>query len=74
MIERVARYGEIERLEPFTEVFSRGDRGRDFLVVLEGTIEIYERDDDGGVRPLRAQARARVHRRARPLQRPRDPR
>jgi thioredoxin reductase (NADPH) len=36
-------------------VFSRGDRGRDFLVILEGTIEIYEREDDGSVRPLRSQ-------------------
>jgi thioredoxin reductase (NADPH) len=54
MIERVSRYGEIERLAPVTEVFSRGDRGRDFFVLLEGTIEVYERDDDGSVRPLRS--------------------
>ena len=55
MVERVARYGETEQLAPFAEVFSRGDRGRDFLVILEGTIEIYEREDDGSVRPLRSQ-------------------
>ena len=54
MIERVSRYGEIEQLAPRTEVFSRGDRGRDFFVLLEGSIEVYERDDDGSVRPLRS--------------------
>jgi thioredoxin reductase (NADPH) len=55
MVARVARYGQIEDLPPYTDVFKRGDRGRDFLVVLEGTIEIYERDDDGEVKPLRSQ-------------------
>ncbi|HEY2559961.1 MAG TPA: FAD-dependent oxidoreductase [Caldimonas sp.] len=55
MVERVSRYGEIEALAPHAEVFSRGDRGRDFFVLLEGTIEVYERDDDGSVRPVRSQ-------------------
>ena len=54
IIARASRYGVTEQLAPFTEVFSRGDRGRDFFVLLEGTIEVYERDDDGGVRPLRS--------------------
>jgi thioredoxin reductase (NADPH) len=40
---------------PDTQVFTRGDRGRDFLVVLEGTIEIYDHDDDGAIRPMRSQ-------------------
>jgi thioredoxin reductase (NADPH) len=55
MVARVARYGTTEELAPGTVVFSRGDRGRDFLVVLEGTIEIYEQDEEHGMRPLRAQ-------------------
>ena len=55
MVARVSRYGGVEALAPHTEVFSRGDRGRDFLVILEGTIEVYERDDDGTVRLLRPQ-------------------
>jgi thioredoxin reductase (NADPH) len=55
MVARVSRYGAVEALAPHSEVFSRGDRGRDFFVILEGTIEVYERDDDGKVRLLRAQ-------------------
>jgi thioredoxin reductase (NADPH) len=55
MVARVSRYGSVDALRPHTEVFSRGDRGRDFFVILEGTIEVYERDDDGAVRLLRPQ-------------------
>ncbi|HEY2189292.1 MAG TPA: cyclic nucleotide-binding domain-containing protein, partial [Caldimonas sp.] len=54
MVARVTRYGVVEELAPHAEVFSRGDRGRDFFVILEGTIEVYERGDDGSVRPLRS--------------------
>ncbi|MCE9657072.1 MAG: FAD-dependent oxidoreductase [Burkholderiales bacterium] len=53
MVARVSRYGAVEELAPQMEVFSRGDRGRDFFVILEGTIEVYERDDDGAVAVLR---------------------
>jgi thioredoxin reductase (NADPH) len=53
MVARVSRYGGVEALAPHTAVFSRGERGRDFFVILEGTIEVFERDDDGTVRILR---------------------
>ena len=55
MTGRVARYGSEEQLAPHTVVFQRGDRGRDFLLILEGTIEVFERDDDGTVHVLRPQ-------------------
>jgi len=55
MVERASRYGGAEELPPHTPVFSRGDRGRDFFVILEGSIEIFEQDDDGTVRLLRPQ-------------------
>ncbi len=55
MAERVARYGSKEQLAPHTLVFQRGDRGRDFLLILEGTIEVFELDDDGTARVLRPQ-------------------
>ena len=54
MVARVARYATEERLEAHAPVFTRGERGRDFFVNLEGTIEIFERDDDGTVRLLRS--------------------
>src|SRR5215217_5263474 len=40
MAARVAAYGTEERLAAGTLVFERGQRGVDFLVVLEGAIEI----------------------------------
>jgi thioredoxin reductase (NADPH) len=40
MTARVAAYGTEERLAAGTLVFERGQRGVDFLVVLEGAIEI----------------------------------
>ena len=55
MAGRVARYGREEQLAPHTVVFQRGDRGRDFVLILEGTIEVFERDDDDTVRVLRSQ-------------------
>ena len=47
MAERVAAYGIEEQLPQGTVVFARGQRGVDFFLVLEGSIEIYEVDDHG---------------------------
>ncbi|MFL5355497.1 FAD-dependent oxidoreductase [Archangium sp.] len=41
LAERVAAYGTEERLPNGTLVFRRGDRGVDFFLVLEGSIEIF---------------------------------
>lgn len=43
-IERIAGYGQQERVPAGTELFHQGDRGVDFFVVVEGTIEIVELD------------------------------
>src|SRR4051812_30857404 len=47
MTARVAGYGTEERIAAGTVVFSRGQRGVDFFLVLEGNIEIYELDEHG---------------------------
>ena len=46
-VERLSRYGKIEELEKGTVLFSRGERGVDFFLVLEGSVEIYEEDKNG---------------------------
>ncbi|MCG8695946.1 MAG: FAD-dependent oxidoreductase [Minwuiales bacterium] len=46
-VERLSRYGKIEELEKGTVLFSRGERGVDFFVVLAGSVEIYEEDKNG---------------------------
>ena len=45
MAARIAAYGSEERLEAHASVFSRGDRGVDFFLVLEGSIEIFDLDE-----------------------------
>ncbi|MAM86520.1 MAG: cation tolerance protein CutA [unclassified Hahellaceae] len=45
-IERLKPYGSLERHDKGDVLFSRGDRGVDFLLVLSGSIEIYELDTD----------------------------
>jgi thioredoxin reductase (NADPH) len=40
MAARVAAYGREERLAKGTLLFTRGERGVDFFIVLEGAIEI----------------------------------
>lgn len=45
--ERVGRYGVRERLPAGTLVFERGERSVDFFLVLEGSIEIFDRTPDG---------------------------
>jgi thioredoxin reductase (NADPH) len=47
MAARVAAYGTEERLPKGTLVFERGERSVDFFFVLEGTIEIFDFDEDG---------------------------
>ncbi|WP_199097582.1 FAD-dependent oxidoreductase [Dyella sp. ASV21] len=47
MIQRIATYGEEESVPGGTLLFERGQRGVDFFVVLEGLIEIFERDKHG---------------------------
>ncbi len=45
MAARVARYGSEEQLERHAVLFTRGDRGVDWFVVLSGSIEIFELDE-----------------------------
>ena len=49
-IERVRAYGREEALEDGAIVFARGDRSVDFLLVIEGAVEIIDRDATGGER------------------------
>ena len=45
--ERVAAYGEVRDYEDGETLFTRGDRGADFFLVLEGAVEIVDLDTDG---------------------------
>ena len=47
MVGRVAAYGREEWLPAGSLVFQRGERSVDLFVVLEGSIEIFERDNRG---------------------------
>ena len=47
MAERVAAFGKEEALPKGTYVFRRGERGVDFFLVLEGSIEILDFDKHG---------------------------
>ncbi len=47
MATRAAAYGTEEQLPPGTLVFERGQRGADFFLVCEGTIEIIDEDARG---------------------------
>jgi thioredoxin reductase (NADPH) len=47
MAARIARYGTEERLAAGTHVFTRGERSVDFFFVIDGSIEIFDLDDDG---------------------------
>ena len=46
-IARVAAYGTEEQVAEGTLLFERGQRGVDFFVVLDGTVEIFEIDPHG---------------------------
>jgi thioredoxin reductase (NADPH) len=50
MADRIGHYGAEERLASGTLVFTRGDRNTDFFLVLDGTIEIFEQEDDDSIR------------------------
>lgn len=47
MCERIAHYGETTTLAAHELVFERGQRSVDFLLVLNGNIEIFETDANG---------------------------
>ncbi len=47
MAGRIGRYGAVETLAADTQIFRRGERTVDFFFVLDGSLEIYERDDHG---------------------------
>ncbi len=49
MAARIAGYGTQERLPAGTIVFERGQRGVDFFLVLEGSVEIFDLDHQGRV-------------------------
>ncbi len=46
-IERVKPYGAVETHSKGTPLFTRGERGADFFVVLEGSIEILDAGTEG---------------------------
>jgi thioredoxin reductase (NADPH) len=47
MVERVARYGVREVLADGAAIFENGQRSIDFFLVLDGTVEIFDRDKHG---------------------------
>lgn len=47
MTARVAAFGTEEQLPAGTSVFERGQRSVDFFLVLDGSIEIFDRGEDG---------------------------
>ncbi|WP_250624287.1 FAD-dependent oxidoreductase [Pinirhizobacter soli] len=47
MAARVQRYGTEQQVPAGTELFERGQRGVDFLFVLEGRVEVFHRQRDG---------------------------
>ncbi len=46
-LARIGAYGAEERLRKGTPVFSQGERSVDCFVVLEGSIEVFDLDDEG---------------------------
>lgn len=47
LVARVAHYAEELAVEPGTMLFTQGDRGVDFFVVLQGSIEVFDLDPIG---------------------------
>jgi thioredoxin reductase (NADPH) len=47
MIQRVAAFGTEEHLPTGAMLFSRGDRSVDFFDLLDGSVEIYDDDENG---------------------------
>ena len=49
-VARVAGYGREEALEDGTVVFDRGERSVDFILVLDGAVEIFDLGEEGAPR------------------------
>jgi thioredoxin reductase (NADPH) len=47
MIERVAAFGRRQDLPSGSMLYSRGDRGVDFFVLLAGTVEVFDQTESG---------------------------
>jgi thioredoxin reductase (NADPH) len=47
MVERVSRFGARQHLRQGEKLFASGERGVDFFVVLSGSVEIYDLDEQG---------------------------
>lgn len=57
MIERVAAFGARQALSAGDMLYTRGDRGVDFFVVLDGTIEVFDEDEHGTHRTVHSHVR-----------------
>jgi thioredoxin reductase (NADPH) len=53
MVQRIAAFGTRERLPQGTMLYTRGDRGVDFFVILAGSVEIYDQTEHGEHRVVR---------------------
>jgi thioredoxin reductase (NADPH) len=51
-IERVRAFGFVEAVPADSFLFRRGERGRDFVLVLSGSIEIFDLDEHGEERVI----------------------
>src|ERR1043165_9439828 len=47
MLERVCKFGTREHLTPGQTLFTNGERGVDFFVVLSGAVEVYDVGEHG---------------------------
>ena len=73
MLARLAPYGTRSGCRRERLLFERGQRSVDFFLVLEGSSRSSTSTQDGARQRLHRPWRAAIHRRARPVQRPRDP-
>ena len=48
MVDRIKQYGRVEALDGGTYLYKSGDRGFDFFLVLDGTIDVLESNERGG--------------------------
>lgn len=48
MVQRITHYGQSEPIEAGQSLFSAGDRGVDFFLVLDGSVDTIEGDGRGG--------------------------
>ena len=54
MIARLLEYGSTKTVAAGHELWARGDREVDMFVVLDGVVEVYGYDNDGGRKPIAA--------------------